>query len=170
MHDHITLEGHSYVKRQRREVSLPSDNSTMLKRAKREMPAPRIMCYEDQRQQPPATRGNVDGDRPPEGEYVDTDTDSSDNEEESPNIPANASCLPLRICPVGTNVIRYREPGKRRAADAISTRRLKHQLWVRGTVWHARALRHHVLILCLLDTVAGGRSLVSGELWHPLRS
>lgn len=86
MHEHIYLGYYQHMKRQGRKASSPSDESTTFKRARRKLAAAlRVMYYEDRNQRPPVNSGSADGGKPPAEEYIETDMDGSDVEEDGSN-------------------------------------------------------------------------------------
>lgn len=100
----------------------------------------------------------MDGDKARAGEDVDTDSNSTEDEKESPNEPLptespfhSGSTLGRTESPDAAT------PGNSRVTDATSAGCLEHQLWVKGTMWHTRNRHHRIPVLLL--SFAGGRSL-----------
>lgn len=81
--DRISPRYYQHIERQRPKASSPCNDPPTLKHVGRDLAALRITCDEDRSQRPSVTRGGGDGDRPPAGDDVDTDTESIDDEENS---------------------------------------------------------------------------------------
>lgn len=64
---------------------MASDEPTKWKQFGRELAALGVVCHEDRSQRPTVTSRSADSDRPPAGEYDDTDADSSDDGEKNSN-------------------------------------------------------------------------------------
>lgn len=92
MQDHVPQGYYRHVERQGGKASTPSDEFTALQRARRELAAVRVMCYEGGGQRPEATGGSAEGHQALAGKGIDTNYDSNDGDEENPT----STCRPSR--------------------------------------------------------------------------